>query len=375
MNVNGKLGIALPLCAAAMAVGAGPAAAAIVTRVVDSTPASYCHAPYPNVAANKFTAIQPAIDASSPNDTVLVCPGTYSELVKIDRNTSNVVLNGLKVLANTTHLSTVAAPSTITGNDAIVTVSEAAKVTFSRFNVTGPGPSGCGSIKAGIWVRDGADATVSLNRVLNIRDNPLSGCQNGIGIQYGSADGATTGSGLIQSNEVSGYQKNGIVARSAGSTVTIDKNTVVGTGHTAVIAQNGIVLQSGALGRVTANKVNANWYENPSDPGTVATGLLTFSPSTALNTIQSNVLIDNQANLYVYDMDNGHVYTNQARNGQYGVVNDATSTNNRYDGNKASTNSIYDCEDDSSGAKTAGTANTWLNNRGTLMTPLGICKP
>lgn len=371
-----KLGIALPLCAAVLAVGAGPAAAAIVTRVVDSTPASYCHNATPNVAANKFTSIQPAIDASSPNDTVLVCPGTYAELVKIDRNSSNVVLNGLKVLSNTTHLATVAAPSTITGSDAVVTVGEAAKVTFSRFNVTGPGPSGCGSIKAGVWVRDGASgAIVTLNRVLNIRDNPLSGCQNGYGIVFGSSDGPTSGSGLVQGNEVNGYQKNGIVARQAGSVVTIDKNTIVGAGTTPLIAQNGIVLQSGAQGKITANKVNANWYENPSDPDTTATGILTFSPSTALNTIQSNVVLDNQDNIYIYDTQNSHVYTNQARNGELGVFNDVTSTNNRYDSNRAVNNSIYDCEDDSTGAKTAGTANTWLSNIGALRTPLGICKP
>jgi hypothetical protein len=372
----------VPLALLLLALGASSASAA--TRVVDNTPASKCKNPTPNVPANNFTTVQGAIDASNPNDTVLVCPGTYEEKVTIKRNTGNTVLNGLKVLANTTNASTIDAPATITGNDAIVTVSEARKVEFRRFKVTGPGPGSCNSIKLGVWVRDNGDAKVQENQVLNVRDEPFSGCQNGSGIQFGSFsdsgtpsdtsdDVSTDGDGTAIGNLVSGYQKNGITVNENGSNVLVDKNTVIGAGRTAITAQNGIQVGYDALAKVSNNKVDANYYTDPSASGYVSTGVLTVDPIGSGVQLFGNVLTNNQVNMENYGLDFARIYNNRASGGQYGYYNDANSTNNTYDRNRATDNSIFDCNDDSTGPKTAGTGNTWTNDIGFLSNPAAIC--
>ena len=38
-------------------------------------------------------------------------------------------------------------------------------------------------------------------------------------------------------------------------------------------------------------------------------------------------------------------------------------------------NGRFDCADDSSGGRTAGTADTWANNTGEEDSPPGICNP
>jgi parallel beta-helix repeat protein len=43
--------------------------------------------------------------------------------------------------------------------------------------------------------------------------------------------------------------------------------------------------------------------------------------------------------------------------------------------NEAEGNSVNDCEDDTTGTSTAGTANVWFNNIGSLSSPAGLCAP
>ena len=124
---------------------------------------------------------------------------------------------------------------------------------LSGFTVTGPGPSGCGSIGYGIVVRDGAHANIHENKVLDIRDNSFSGCQNGVAIIVGRSSWSTTGTAEITDNIITGFQKNGIVVSNTGSSATISGNTVTGAGPTTVTAQNGIQISSGATATVTGN--------------------------------------------------------------------------------------------------------------------------
>ena len=65
------------------------------------------------------------------------------------------------------------------------------------------GPSGCGSIGYGIVVRDGAHANIHDNKILDIRDEPFSGCQNGVGIVVGRSAWSTTGTAEITDNIIS----------------------------------------------------------------------------------------------------------------------------------------------------------------------------
>jgi hypothetical protein len=365
--------ITLSLAVMLMALGAGPAAA--VTRVVDNTPAAKCKTPTPNVPANNFTAIQPAIQASNPNDTVLVCPGTYEELVTIKRNTGGTVLNGLKLSSHATHAAIIKAPGSTTGGDAIVRVSEARTVEVRKFRITGPGPGPCNSIKLGVWVRDNADAKVLNNQVLNVRDEPFSGCQNGSGIQFGSfesgtPDVSTPGDGSAQQNLVSGYQKNGITVNETGSNVLVHLNTTIGAGATGITAQNGIQVGFGAVAKISSNKVEANFYTGVNF---ASGGIIGVDPAGVGVAISGNVASNNQVNYWAADMDVAQIINNRSTGGEYGFYNDADSTDNKYDRNRSTNASLFDCLDDSLGGGTSGTANTWTRNIGAIASPPGIC--
>src|SRR5205085_12069537 len=114
-----------------------------------------------------FNTIQAAVTASSPGDTIIVCPGGYSEQVTINKS-----------LTLTGSSATIQAPGTLAGDMNVVDVTgPATTVTMSDFIVSGPGPSGCGSIHTGIAVLGGATLNLSDTTVRNIRDTPFSGCQ------------------------------------------------------------------------------------------------------------------------------------------------------------------------------------------------------
>jgi|GEM_PF-1362500 len=124
---------------------------------------------------------------------------------------------------------------------------------------------------------EAASGSIKNNTVLNINQG-ASGCQEGNAIEVRNApfDGThpATKSVKIEGNVVSAYQKTGILANGDVS-VSMEDNTVTGLGPVNYIAQNGIQLGFGALGKVKENTVSGNVYS----PQTFASGgiLLVFA--------------------------------------------------------------------------------------------------
>ena len=85
---------------------------------------------------------------------------------------------------------------------------------------------------------------------------------------------------------------------------------------------------------------------------------------------------NNDANLYLENIDGGRFDDNTVLDAVFydGIYADADSTGNRFEDNTALNNTEHDCHDDSSGSGTAGTANTWRDNRGETSYPEGLCK-
>ncbi|MHB1002699.1 MAG: OmpL47-type beta-barrel domain-containing protein, partial [Thermoleophilia bacterium] len=247
-----------------------------------------------------FATIALGIDAVVPGGTVYVAAGTYSEAVNVNKSV-NLVGAGIGA-------SIVQAPASLPPssdiNSAIVTVNGAGvDADITGFTIAGPGPSACGSIKAGIFVRGSANADIHGNRLVDIRDNaaPVSGCQNGLGILVGRNADATVGTANIENNELVTYQKGGIVVDGAGSDATITNNTIAGIGTTAVTAQNGIQISRGATATLTGNTVTGNSYHLD---GSVwdwgATGVLLYQ-SGAVTLAGGNNFSGNDSALYVWD--------------------------------------------------------------------------
>ncbi len=188
---------------------------------------------------------------------------------------------------------------------AIVIVNGGDNVEITGFTITGPGPSGCGSIRYGIFVRDGAHANIHDNLVQDIRDDvlPLSGCQNGVGIGVGRQVWGLSGDAEIVNNTIVGHQKGGIVIDNAGSFAHIEGNTVTGIGTTAIIAQNGIQVSRGATATLLGNTVTGHSFHldgNPSDWGSggLLIGDFGFGPGTEVSFAGPNTFSDNDVNVY-----------------------------------------------------------------------------
>jgi Right handed beta helix region len=352
--------------------------------------------------AGSFATIQDAVNAAIANDTIQVCSGIYTEQVVIPTTKS-----GLNLQSQPTGAATIKAPPSLpaTQSSAIVHVDGATGVTVNGFTIDGPGTGGCGTIGYGVLVDGGGSATVSADHITNIRDNPFSGCQNGVGIAAGcclptgdnvQSKGTVTATG----NRIEDYQKSAIDLRGEGSTGTISGNTMVGAGPTKVIGQNGIQISRGASATVSGNTVSANVYTG----NNVATGMI-IRGSVGKVTISGNTLNANDAGIYTFNATsvggpvNATVSGNTVSGGNYGIVVDGASSvrveqnstvraanfglyatkdasgntflNNIASGATGEGN--YDCRDESSGGGTAGTANTWTKDIGEVASPDGIC--
>jgi hypothetical protein len=258
-------------------------------------------------AAPGENTIQAAVTAAAPGDTIVVCPGSYTEQVTISQS---LILTGMPG-------TTILAPGVLVADAHslynIVEIKGGATVSISGFTISGPGPSGCGSIHYGIFVIGGAFATISSNSIVHLRDNPLSGCQNGGGIRVGSNALVETGTAIITKNVISDYQKGGIVVDGPGSSATVTNNLVQGVGATTAIAQNGIQVSRGASGIVTDNTIignvctiavtcGPNW-----ETQTASTGILTYPPSVGSLSITGNTLVNNDIGLALYSDNPGTV--------------------------------------------------------------------
>ncbi len=329
-----------------------------------------------NCKNSQYSTIQAAVTAAAPGSEIVVCPGTYVEQVTIPTGKNNLTLRSDKPLA-----AIIQAPAVMTGNKAIVDVAGVQNVTIRGFTITGPGGGGCDSIRWGVRVDSGGSANIRENHITEIRDNPFSGCQNGIGILVGRQSEGQVGSAVIQKNIIDNYQKGGIVVSNVGSSAEVKDNDATGVGPTALIAQNGIQISAGATATVQHNTVTDNVYTPQS---VVSTGILLFNPGAV--TIDHNEASSNDVNIYSFQATGPVITHNKVSGGSFdGIdivettgadVSHNTSLNNVYDGiyvdpsatgntfshNKMKGNGEFDAYDQSLGSGSCGTANNWDHN-------------
>ncbi len=370
-------------------------------------------------SSETYHTIQSAVLAANPGDTIKVDSGTYLEQVMIDQNSHGVTLNNLDLEGNNQN-SIIELPSTApaTQTTAIVEIKAAQNVTINKFTVEGPGNGPSGSIGYGIEVDGGASANITNDHVTHIRDNPLSGDQNGTGILVGGdvrRSTASTGTATISQDTIDNYQKRGIEVGDAGSSAEIDHTTVTGVGPTAAIAQNGIEPVLGATANVNHDTISGNIYTG----GGGATGILLYQSGAV--TVDQNMLSQNDVGIYVLgptgratieqnqiagstddgiDLDgvsgaylsqnqiansgvNGialfddsmgnDLEQNQSKNnGNDGIFVDVGSTGNTFNQSQLQNNGKLDAEDDTTGTGTDGTGNTWTQNHGKTSNPHGL---
>lgn len=367
----------------------------------------------------EYHTIQAAVNAAHSNDTIRVDPGTYTEQVVINNN--GHARDNLKLEGSSAHSTFIQAPAlaTMTGHHAIVEVENAQNVTIDGFTIEGPSSAAnSGGNFYGIRIDDGS-ATIENNHITKIEDTPFGGAQEGVAILVGRAADGTTGTAIISQNFIDQYQKGGIVVDNIGSSAEIDHNTIIGQGPTALNTQNGVQISRGATADVSNNRISDNEYTGGGDVGT---GVFLFQAGTVR--VDQNTLSHNDVGIYDQGSDNVVIEYNQIsrntfngillvstsgaqidynttdRNGSGnsgdggialynstnniiasntsnhnngdGIFVDSTSTGNTFSQNRLRGNSQFDAEDQSTGTGTAGTGNSWTNNRGQTSNPPGL---
>ena len=149
----------------------------------------------------------------------------------------------------------------------------------------------------------------------DIGESPLNGAQHGVAIYYRGFFAESNVTGQISGNQITGYQKGGIVANGEGTVVTVSGNTVVGSGHVDFIAQNGIQIGYGALAQVSQNTVVGNSYIGFPGDGSASGGIIVVGgpgygvcpdgndcPYTVGTKVTNNVVIDNDVGIYLTNL-------------------------------------------------------------------------
>jgi parallel beta-helix repeat protein len=244
-----------------------------------------------------YATIQSAVNAAAPGDRINVCPGTYTEQVTVPAVKNNITLRSVQLWQ-----AVIKAPALMLDAKAIVRVTGAQNVTILAFTITGPGGFVCDSLRYGVRVDGGGSANILGNHITQIRDNPFSGCQNGVAVLVGRASEATTGSAKIIGNLIDNYQKNGPTIENAGSHADVYYNRILGIGPSAVIAQNGLQVAAGATANVGHNFISGHLYT----PQTFAsTGMLLFQSGKVA--IDHNTLSANDVGIDMFNPAAGSV--------------------------------------------------------------------
>lgn len=387
-------------CVAAAAVfPAMPSHAAQTTLVVDDDGAQCSYA--------GFTSIQAAVNAAPPGATIRVCPGTYNEVVTV--NKANLQLVGPRTPANCTQP---AAPNPAT--EAIIQANTAGGVVnllennigFLRFtvqnNTLGPGVFTSASFSGHdvlqnvvqnnvLGVYFNANGTTVSTVVQNcIRQNNQAGAASGNGIysDQGLRNADITQNTFFRNNSsaivltgtapgaVSGVDIDANTSRQDGSLLAIFNSTntrvrsniarnntgsaiFVGNDNTALqVLSNSIAGSARGVRSSTAfgggPTTNARISSNAIANSTVSDGI-----SAGPNSLTNSVISSNSA-------------TSNPRDGIR--IEAGGNAGNRIISNTLRNNAEHDCHDDTVGAGTAGTANTWISNAGVTENRPGLCR-
>jgi parallel beta-helix repeat protein len=212
-----------------------------------------------------FATIQLAVNAVPPGSTIKICPGNYPEQVVISKRLTLMGISHLGqdavvilppvggVIVNTTDQRGPVAAQILVQNTA-------GPVSISNLTVDGKGNKYTADDLRGINYQD-ASGVVNHVAVRNEIPNDIpTGDQSGQGILVETTT-SSSASLTVENSSVHNYNKNGIVARYAGATLTAIGNYVQGSGPIDVIAQNGIELAfDGATGTIKNNTVIDNFY-------------------------------------------------------------------------------------------------------------------
>ena len=246
-----------------------------------------------------FVSIQAAVNASGPNDTIKVCPGTYTEQVQIFGHTHD----GVRLESLTPLAAIIQWPPVVTPEHVLVHIMDADRVSIRGFTMSGPFTSGGCSVDRyeGVRFENAFDGRVTHNHITLIRDsNPAFwGCQQGDAVAIGQRlpnqppPFGVPASARVDHNVIDRYQKNGVQAVNPGTFADVRNNTITYVeSETASIpfraAPNGVVVFREAAARVEQNIISGNHWTEP-----LSTGVILDEAPPGSSIVAHNQIFDN----------------------------------------------------------------------------------
>ncbi|HYI22659.1 MAG TPA: right-handed parallel beta-helix repeat-containing protein [Candidatus Limnocylindrales bacterium] len=336
------------------------------------------------------STIQSAVDASSDGDTILICPGDYAGQVTIDGvdnltirgvsrwtahvlpasdhplNTNLVEING--ATGTTLQWLDFLAPTAgaCTGIGAMISAVDApeTRIRANHMGIQGlDGIFGCGYAR-GMLVTGSPSSVIAWNRMVDFKAS---------GVYVESSDGSLIRGNTIRFNHVTNSP--GVVgpvtfgiAVEATDNVRVVRN-VVGGPPTAGVSTprlgQGISVNGGDAALIRLNRVFR-----------VGSGM-TSSSLTDSDYIANRVTGSAQVGMLLTAVSGGSTVTGNfvRSSGEQGirVGGPQSGEMTQLSDNDFRLNTGLDCDDDTTGAGTSGTANTWTNNLGIDDDPDGIC--
>ncbi len=436
--LRNRLALAIATAALAVASIGVPVAAAGgsgTTRVVDDdgrASVGSCDASTP--ASN---TIQKGVNASSAGDTVLVCPGDYTEQVTIGPSKDGLVLR-----SRTSFAASIRRPRVLTGTGALVYVAEGAdRVTVLGFRILFRSGTDCEERGIAALIA-GSNAIFRANRIFTTGARTFDPCGYAFGIIVSRVreNGARASAGIAY-NTVKDFQVVGVWASDTARTY-LSRNSIRftharsecggGGGATAgryrsrlrILDRAGSAARrygarSPAAGGAPVCFSAGMLVDGPADAtildNNVYSGTSSFSPSQRTPVMLLGIAIGTEtagsgtivsSGNFVARVVFGHVLDgsrgarlsgngatmaiagfsltrttttrleyNEAWANLNGIVVDEDSRGNDLRDNDARGNADDDCVDESTGNRTAGTANTWVRNLGHDSDPPRICRP
>jgi hypothetical protein len=201
-----------------------------------------------------FTTIQSAVTAASPGDTIQVCPGTYNELVVVDKTLT--ILGAQAGVDARTRSVPLTSESVVSNGDGDFQI-EADKVVIDGFTIQGvtndPNVVGHGLV-AGIWMNPGEFAPD--HGGAKIRNNIIQNNIIGIELDNDGTFQAKVERNLIQNNNASGPDGGtGIDTNFRLINAVIDSNKIAGNINSGI---NNIFASGSTTLTVSNNEFAAN---------------------------------------------------------------------------------------------------------------------
>jgi len=198
-----------------------------------------------------FTTIQAAVNAASSGDTIKVCPGTYNELVQVNKTLT--ILGAQSGVDARTRAVPVASESVVGSGDGAFQILEN-NIVIDGFTIQGVNnppnifPSALG---AGIWTNPGFSGT---NGGHQIRNNIIQNNIVGIFLHNDGTFATKVDHNRIQNNNNPGPASGtGIDSELGLTNATIDSNKFVGN-----TVESAIDVFSGSNITVSSNEFDAN---------------------------------------------------------------------------------------------------------------------